>query len=222
VKELAPGLHQLRGFPPDAINVYLLEDVVVDAATKHAGRRILGDLQGHKVSSHALTHVHPDHNGVSKKICETLGVPFWVGEGDVDAAENSDLVPQRQPDHWLNRFNHRTMTGPGHPVDRRLREGDEVGGFQVLDVPGHSIGHVAFWRESDRALVLGDVFNNMNVFTGIPGLHEPPRIFTPDPARNRESARRLAALEPALVCFGHGAPLRDTRKLVEFANALPA
>jgi glyoxylase-like metal-dependent hydrolase (beta-lactamase superfamily II) len=84
-----------------------------------------------------------------------------------------------------------------------------VAGFQVLDVPGHSAGHVAFWRESDRALVCGDVFTNIDTITGIPGLHEPRGFFTPDPKRNRESMRRLAALEPALVCFGHGKPLRD-------------
>ena len=75
---------------------------------------------------------------------------------------------------------------------------------------------------ADRVLVLGDVLNNMDVATGIRGLREPKRIFTPDPARNRESARRLAALEPALVCFGHGPPLRDTRRFVDFVAGLPA
>src|SRR2546423_842511 len=85
-------------------------------------------------------------------------------------------------------------------------------GDVVVDAPGHSAGHVAFWRESDRTLVLGDVLTNMDTITGVPGLHEPRPFFTPDPARNRESARRLAHLEPALVCFGHGAPLRDTKK----------
>jgi hydroxyacylglutathione hydrolase len=64
------------------------------------------------------------------------------------------------------------------------------------------------------------VLNSMNVVTGIPGLHEPPDIFTPDPARNRTSARRLAELEPALVCFGHGAPLRDPQKLKRFVAGL--
>jgi glyoxylase-like metal-dependent hydrolase (beta-lactamase superfamily II) len=80
---------------------------------------------------------------------------------------------------------------------------------------------VAFWRDSDRTLVLGDVINNMDVRTGIPGLREPPDFFTPDPARNRQSARKLAALEPRLILFGHGPPLRDTRKLVEFVERLP-
>ena len=40
-------------------------------------------------------------------------------------------------------------------MDRILREGDEVAGFEVLDTPGHSAGHVSYWRESDRVLVLG-------------------------------------------------------------------
>jgi hydroxyacylglutathione hydrolase len=66
------------------------------------------------------------------------------------------------------------------------------------------------------------VLNNMDVVTGIPGLREPKVYFTPDPARNRESARRLGELEPSLVLFGHGAPLRDTRKFVDFCASLPA
>jgi glyoxylase-like metal-dependent hydrolase (beta-lactamase superfamily II) len=53
-------------------------------------------------------------------------------------------------------------------------------------------------------------------------LHEPPRVFTPDPQRNRASARRLAALEPELVCFGHGPPLRDPGELARFIARLPA
>jgi glyoxylase-like metal-dependent hydrolase (beta-lactamase superfamily II) len=221
VKQLADGLYQLSGFPPNGINVYLMDDVLVDAATRHASRRILRQVRGHAVTAHALTHAHPDHQGASKAICDALDVPLWVGEADVPAMETGDIGSE-QPDHWLNNVIDRVWSGPPRKVDRVLHEGDEVAGFQVLEVPGHSAGHVAYWRESDRALVLGDVLNGMNLLTGIPGLHEPPRIFTPDPARNRESARKLAALEPALVCFGHGPPLRNTKKFVDFVNALPA
>ena len=39
MKELAPGLWQLSGFPPHGINVYLMGDVLVDAATRRAGPR---------------------------------------------------------------------------------------------------------------------------------------------------------------------------------------
>jgi hydroxyacylglutathione hydrolase len=222
VKQVADGVWQLQSLPPHAFNVYLAEDVVIDGSHKRAGNGIFKQLEGHRVGAHVLTHAHPDHNGVSKQICERFGVPFWVGEEDADAAERPELMLERQPQALINQIIWRAATGPGRHVDRQLTEGDEVAGFQVLHVPGHSAGHLAFWRESDRALILGDVLNGMHLATGIPGLHEPPRLFTPDPARNRESARRLAALEPRITLFGHGPPLRNTGKLVDFVNALPA
>ena len=217
MKQLAEGLYQLRGFPPNAINVFLMGDVLVDAATRRSGRRILRQLRGHEVRAHALTHAHPDHQGASKEICETLEIPLWCGERDVHAMETRDFG---QPDHWINRVIERAWAGPPRQVDRALHEGDEVAGFTVLDVPGHSPGHVAYWREADRTVVMGDVLNNMNVLTGVTGLYEPKLIFSVDPARNRDSARRIAELEPELVCFGHGPPLRDPRKLSEFAAGL--
>jgi hydroxyacylglutathione hydrolase len=221
MKQLADGVWQLGGFPPNAINVYVIEDVLVDAASRHATRRILRQVEGHRLAAHALTHAHPDHQGASHAVCERLGLPFWVGARDADAAEDPRLIGDRQPRHPIARLFYRAFVGPGHPVDRKLAEGDEVAGFAVLDVPGHSAGHIAFWRESDRVLILGDVLNNMDVLTAIPGLHAPKPYLTPDPARNRESARRLAELEPTLVLFGHGPPLRDTRKFVDFVAALP-
>jgi hydroxyacylglutathione hydrolase len=220
VKRLADGVWLLSGFPPNGFNVYLLGDVLVDASTRRAGKRILRQLEGHTVTAHALTHAHPDHQGASKEVCQKLGIPYWVGENDADVAENPELLEERQPKNLVGKVVYRMWTGPGHPVDRRLREGDEVAGFKVLDTPGHSLGHVTFWRESDRVAVIGDVMNGMNLVTGRPGLREPPGVFTPDPARNRESIRKVAALEPALVCFGHGPPLRDPAKLARFASGL--
>jgi len=222
MRQLAPDVHLLRGFPPNAINVYLVGDVLIDAATRQGERRIMRQIAGHTVTAHALTHAHPDHQGASHAICERLEIPLWCGVGDVPAMETPGAIKNSQAPGWLNRLQERYWTGPAHPVARALREGDEVAGFTVLETPGHSRGHVSYWREADRVLILGDVLNNMNVKTGVPGLHEPPRIFTPDPERNRQSIRRLAALQPSLVCFGHGAPLRDGRALAQFVSQLPA
>jgi len=222
MRELAERVHLLRGWPRNAINVYLVGDVLIDAATRQGEKRIMRQIAGRPLNAHALTHAHPDHQGSSHAICARLQIPLWCGQGDVPAMETPGGVFNSQAPSWLNRLQRRFWTGPPHPVGRALREGDEVAGFTVLESPGHSPGQVAFWRESDRVLILGDVLNNMNVMTGIPGLHEPPEVFTPDPARNRDSARRLAALRPALTCFGHGRPLRDPGRLAEFVDGLPA
>ena len=223
MREIAPGVHHLSGFPPNAINVYLVGDVLIDAGTRQSTRRILRQLDGRQVTVHALTHAHPDHQGASREVCRRLGIPLWVGEADVPAMEGgAEVMRARQPDNLLNRIILATWCGPPHPVDRALREGDEVAGFEVLEVPGHSAGHVAYWRESDRVLIAGDVVNTMNIVTTRPGLHEPRTGYTPDPARNRQSIRRLAELRPALVCAGHGPPWRDGEAFARFAAGLPA
>jgi hydroxyacylglutathione hydrolase len=221
LKQLAEDVYLLRGWPPNAINVYLVGDVLIDAATRQGEKRIVRELAGRTPSAHALTHAHPDHQGSSHAICERFDIPLWCGQGDVPAMETPGAIYNTQAPTLLNRMQRRFWTGPPHPVARALIEGDEVAGFTVLETPGHARGHVAYWRESDRVLILGDVLNNVNVRPGIPGLHEPPAILTPDPARNRVSARRLAALRPRLACFGHGAPLRDPGRLADFVARLP-
>jgi hydroxyacylglutathione hydrolase len=211
--QVADGVFQLPLTPRDGINAYVLGDVLVDAGIKQSVKRILGAVRGRPISAHALTHAHVDHAGGSKGVIAALGVPLWAGAADVEYCETG--APPSGKD-FLARFGRFPPVTP----DRALREGDEVAGFTVLDTPGHSPGHVSYWRESDRVLVCGDVFNNMNLLTTAVGLHEPPKAFSPDPARNRDSMRRLAALEPSLALFGHGPPLRDPEKLKAFAATL--
>jgi hydroxyacylglutathione hydrolase len=222
MRQLAEDVYLLKGWPRNAINVYVVGDVLIDAATRRAERRIMRQISGRAIAAHALTHAHPDHQGSSHAICERLEIPLWCGQNDVPAMETAGAIKNPKAPVWLNRLQERVWTGPPHPVARALHEGDDLAGFMVLETPGHTPGHVSFWRESDRTLIAGDVLGNMHFITGMPGLHLPPDMFTSDPVRNRASARRLAELRPALACFGHGAPLRDPDKLARFAAALPA
>jgi hydroxyacylglutathione hydrolase len=151
-------------------------------------------------------------------VCEARQIPLWCGEHDAPVVEGRRPEPGHGPAAKL--LSKLPLPQP-NPVERRLREGDEVAGFTVLDTPGHSPGHVAYWREADRTLILGDVLFNLSLPTLKPGLREPYRALTPDPPRNRDSARRLATLRPDLVLFGHGPPLRDTDRFVGFVEALP-
>ena len=217
---VADGVYLLNGFPPgvNAVNVYLVDDVLVDAGWPWSAGRVLRQIETRSVSTHVLTHAHADHVGGSSKVKEKLGVPLWCPAEDVRAAENGE--PARAP-HQNSPVRKIIPDPPAVKVDRALNEGDEVAGFKVLDVPGHSPGHIAYWRESDRTLIAGDVCFNLHPLTGIPGLREPPDVLTYDPALNREAIRKVAELEPRLTLFGHGPPLRDTRKLVDLAAGLP-
>ena len=54
LKELAPGVWQVRGHRgslPNLINVYVVEDVLIDASTRHSGKRILRELEGREINA---------------------------------------------------------------------------------------------------------------------------------------------------------------------------
>ena len=195
--ELADGVRQLAGFPRNQINVYLVEDVLVDAGTVAAKGRILRQVRGLNLKANVVTHAHPDHFGSSRAVCTALDIPLWAGALDAPFVESGKAVAGTGR---LSRLMGIYNRAPSHPVDRLLKEGDEVAGFTVLHVPGHTPGHIALWREADSVLICGDVFFNIR------HLSKPPGLFTWSPERNEESMRRLADLQPRLVLFGHGKP----------------
>jgi hydroxyacylglutathione hydrolase len=219
MQELAPDLYHLALLPFSGVNAYVADGILFDAASRNDAKKILRALEDHPVEAHALTHAHPDHQGGSHAICEALGIPLWIGEGDADAMEGTAPLPM--PASLLSRLSAKVWAGPPHPVAQRLQEGDQVGRFTVIETPGHAPGHLAFWDEASGSLILGDVLRNMSFSTLAPGLHEPPTFFTPDPAQNRASARKLLGLRPAVVCFGHGPPLRDADRFEAFIRSLP-
>lgn len=222
MRRLVEDVFQIPLMPRDAVNAYVIGDVLVDAGYALHGGKVVKAVAGHPIGAHVLTHAHVDHAGGSKRVCERLGLQVWCGAADADAVRTGRMVGPG-PGGPLGAVLGLYARFPAAPVGRELREGDEIGpGFTVLDVPGHSPGHIALWRERDRVLVCGDVFFNMHIVTTIAGLHEPPSLFTPDVPGNRRAAKRLAELEPSVALFGHGPPLRDPSKLKAFADALPS
>ena len=225
MREVADGVHLITALPPYAINCYLIEhpdgDVLVDAMTRLDARVILKALRGRTLASHVVGHAHPDHVGATHAVASKLGLPVLAHAADRAAVEDPALIAQRQPDALINTVFAKVMLGPGHRVERTIGEGDEVAGFAVLDTPGHSAGHIALYRESDGVLILGDVLNNQHPLLGFPrGLRLPLDTFTPDPAENRRSAKRLGTLDVRVALFGHGRPERDGGRFRAFTDAL--
>jgi len=207
MEQIADDVWQLRGAPRHMFNVYLAGDMLIDAATRWGRRRVLRQLQGRTVRLVALTHCHPDHQGAARAVCQRFGVPLACHEADVPAMAGTTRM---QPQNRLIRLGEWIWSGPSYPVERVLRDGDEVVGFRVVHAPGHTPGQVIYFRERDRLAIAGDVLANTGFLTGKPGLREPPRAFPVDVAENRRSIRKLLDLRPRIVCFGHGPLLRDT------------
>ncbi|HEX7278427.1 MAG TPA: MBL fold metallo-hydrolase [Solirubrobacterales bacterium] len=219
MKYLAPGIWRLKEAPRPLINVYLAENVLIDAGRRWDKRRIFSELEDREIAMVALTHVHPDHQGCAKAVCEARGVPLACHADDVDAMEGRRPVAA-SPKPMAQAFG-KMWTGPPHEVDRVLREGDEVAGFRVVHAPGHSPGEVIFFRDSDRVAICGDVIRNISYVTLRTLLAQPPDDLTPDPAENRRSIRKLAELNPSLILPGHGPAVTDMEAFECFVSSLP-
>lgn len=220
MNQVTDDVWQIPLVPRNGVNAYLVGDVLVDAGYVLSGKKVVAAVKGREVRAHALTHVHNDHAGGTKHVHEALGVPVWIGVDDAPFLRSGKApVP---PGNRIAALFGPVAGSPKVEPERELSEGDELGhGFVVLDTPGHSPGHVSFWREADRTLICGDVFFNLNIVTFAYGLRQPPDLFTYDVAQNRASERRLAELDPAVVCFGHGPPLRDPAAIRAFVARLP-
>jgi hydroxyacylglutathione hydrolase len=228
MKEVAPDLYMLGGFPPAAFNMYAIRSdpgwILIDTATRFARRRITRQLGG-DIEAILITHAHRDHAGSMHAIARATGAPVWASPPDADTLEGKipEPFPPAAADSRFYGVMSRALKWDRHPVARRLDEGDMVGGFEVIAFPGHTPGQIGLWRESDRTVVCADTMRTMSFTTGLPQLGEMPAMFTVDTSEARRSIRKLAALAPRTALFGHGRPMRGdaTEQIVAFAAALP-
>ncbi|MET3025113.1 MBL fold metallo-hydrolase [Flavobacterium sp. UW10123] len=221
MKNIAKDVYQIPLFPRNAINCYLIEDVLIDAGIRTSFNKILKSVKDKSVTKHALTHAHADHQGSSKIICEALKIPLLCSEPEKEFAENGNVITEYpNPKHFISKFQKNFWAGKGHSVSQTLKENDQIGGFTVIETPGHSRGHLSFFREKDGVLIVGDVMTNMNLLTTKVGLHEPPHLFTANKESNRKSILKLASLKPKILCFGHGPVLINNGELEKIVQTI--
>ncbi len=177
----------------------------------------------------AITHFHPDHVGGAEVAARTTGAPVFQGGLDYAQCERvwgSDDWPERMA-AWFVRHGvpanvAEDLIVQGHAFAPFIRyaidpdllyEGSEVGGWQVLELPGHADGHLGFLR--DGVLIAGD--HLLRRITPAVGLYPESR---PDPLGDYlASLQRTIELAPRVVYPGHGEPIHDAaaraRELIE-------
>lgn len=168
-----------------------------------------------------LTHGHFDHIGAVIELAQHWNAPVFAHELELpyltgtsnypepDSSVEGGLVAKLSslfPNEAINVGEHLKML----PADGSIPDIPE---WRWIHTPGHSPGHVSFFRNEDRSLIAGDAFITVKqdslfkVLTQIQEINGPPRYFTTDWNAARESVKKLESLKPSIAVTGHGLPM---------------
>jgi glyoxylase-like metal-dependent hydrolase (beta-lactamase superfamily II) len=127
------------------------------------------------ITAVVITHVHPDHHGLSAKVAAESGA--WIGMHEREAdfltvnINRVGMAVNRMggyldwtgapPDHLAQMSERReNRPGPMAMPDRLIAHGDRIDvpgvALRAIWTPGHSPGHLCFYDETRDLLLTGD------------------------------------------------------------------
>ena len=171
------------------------EAAVVDPGDDPTSLRLELARMGARAAGILVTHTDVDHIGGVAALADGTGAEVWAPAGEVEALRTGET-----------RGGYRVAPhDPAHTVSG----GDEIAvaglTFEVVDVPGHSAGHVAFHCE-------GELFSGDLLFADSIGRYD---LAGGDWETLLASVRALVDRFPAetVVRPGHGGPTTLGREL---------
>ncbi len=205
-----PGLHTIRGVMG---NCHLLIDADRRAVLLDTGLvgepleirwmlRRLG-LERDAIKAILLTHGHLDHAGNLAWAKAFTGAPIYAHP--LEQAYIDGTYPYAGINAWCGRLERagRAIFRNGQParIDVPIGDGDELpfwGGLAVVHLPGHTLGHCAFYSTRHDLLFSGDLFASYFFAVRLP-----PAIFNSVPELIPASLDKARRLDPRLIVPQH-------------------
>ncbi len=243
ITRIAPDVGWL---PNSFVNVFFVGRpggpwVLIDAGLPGSAEEIIAAAEGRfgagvRPEGIVLTHGHFDHAGSAVALAERWDVPIYAHRLELPFLSGRSAYPPPDPTiggaiAFLSRFTPTLARDLGSHLRELPNELSAMPGWEIVPTPGHSPGHVCFFRPSDRVLICGDAIATVNMdswsalITRKQELGSAGAPFTYDWASARVSVKKLANLRPNVVACGHGIPMQNpdlATEMEEFADRFRA
>ncbi len=136
-----------------------------------------------------ITHSDGDHIGSLPALHAATGAQVYAQREEAEVVEGKRKSRGGQ-----------TVTTPV-AVNQIVKAGDVLplhGGIRVVETFGHTLGHVSYWLLAENLLITGDCLVNTE------GLANSRPQYTADMEQAKATVKKLAALAPDSLVFGHG------------------
>lgn len=201
--------------------------VLIDAGMPLSAEKIISVIEerfgpNSRPKAIILTHGHFDHVGAIIELIEHWKIPVYAHELELPYLRGEMKYPEPDPGVGgggliakISALFPNEPVNLGNHVEKLPAKGSVpfMPDFKWIHTPGHTPGHVSFFRETDRTLIVGDAFVTVkqeslySVLTQEQEISGPPRYLTPDWETAWDSVKRLEALHPSIALTGHGLPM---------------
>ena len=233
LRDVFVNLYYAAAVPEQPRGPWVLIDTGLPGSA-HKIRQHAGEIFGYENPPAAilLTHAHFDHAGSLEALLALWPeVPVYAHPLELPYLTGLSSYPPPDPTVGGGIMAYLSFAYPKHPYNVGARaqplpaDGSVPGlpGWRWLHTPGHTPGHVSFFREEGKVLVVGDAFTTVRGESALATLsqkqevHGPPAYFTPDWDAARVSVAELLSLVPEVGATGHGIPMHGDLLRTELA-----
>ena len=140
-----------------SLSVHLLGDTLFDSGSEPAAPFFVEVLRSNPPKRIILTHQHEDHIGGLNTLRKHFGsIPVYCPQEHIELVKNGFVVPEHRILYWGN------VKGSSDLIPFNSTDTFQEGKYniQVIDTPGHTVGHKAFviQAKGELYIISGDLY----------------------------------------------------------------